>query len=144
MEIKIRALGFSDSLTNKLLEKYKHGEISSNHVRDIGKINSIEEVSKLNQESQENLANKIIEKRNEQTDENSSEAAIILIKNGNTEKYIIDTWYRGILRLINNLHRFANVDESTVNQLSSAQKDNLSKKIKVLIERLEKLILLLS
>ncbi|MBB6218093.1 hypothetical protein HNQ80_004233 [Anaerosolibacter carboniphilus] len=143
VEDKIRSIGLVNKVTGTLIEKYKKGEITSNHVRDISKINTIENVTKLASDSQRKLAEIIIENRNIQNDINSSEAAILLLKSGQRDKFVVDTWYRGILRLVQKLRCYAEVSEEAVAALSFEQNSHLSANIKELISKLNALLLLL-
>jgi hypothetical protein len=143
VEDKIRSIGLLDVITDKLIEKYSIGEITQNHVRDICKINTIENVTALDSSSQESLIETIIKNRNEQNDSNSSEAAVILLTNNKISKYIVDNWYRGILRMIEKVSLYTEVSEDTICRLSYEQKHFLSEKINDLIAKLEKLLSLL-
>jgi hypothetical protein len=143
VENRIRSIGLIDAVTDKLIEKYSKGEITQNHVRDINKINTIENVTTLDSGSQEKLIETIIKNRNEQNDINSSEAAFILLKNNKVTKYIVDNWYRGILRIIEKLSLYADVSEDTIHNLSAEQNYYLSEKLSDLISKLERLLNLL-
>jgi hypothetical protein len=143
VEAKIKSIGLNDKLTNNLVGQYINGKITLNHVRDIIRINTIDDIVKLDPNSQKRLIETIIQNRNEQNDNNSAEASIVLIKSGNESKYIVDTWYRGILRLIQKLSQSMDIDDETTKQLSNNQKHQLINKISQLISKLQHLIQIL-
>lgn len=142
-EDKIRSIGLVNSVTSTLIRKFQEGKISSNHVRDITKITNLDNITQLAPGTQDKLTEIIIENRNIQNDINSSEAAILLIKSGKSDKSTVDTWYRGVLRLIQKLSHYADVDDETASNLSLEQFSHLTANLKILISRLNALLLLL-
>jgi|GEM_PF-1257202 len=142
-EDKIKALGLDLTITHELLTKKNDGKIKSYHIDDIIETNLVEDISKLDQESQKQITENIIKNRNEYSLQNKEEISLFILRSGKINRFLLEHWYAGILRTIEKLICQADVKEEIVNELSLEENRHLKSRVKKLIILLQKLISLL-
>lgn len=132
-EDKLKLLGFTKEVNDNLLNKIINGEINSNHINDLQKLILLERLKQLNPEDQNTIIKSIIDNRTNRNSINAEEISSYVIKNGDEDEFILDTWYRGMLRLIYKLSSHSNVGVDVFLRLSKDQQLNLKTKIDNLI-----------
>lgn len=126
---RINVLGFDQKVTKHLVNQYKSGEIKSYHVTDLNKTNLIDEVSTLDTDTQLEVVETIIKNRNEHNMTNTEDVSLYLISKGKVDVFIIENWYRAILKTLHKLIRLADVNTNVINFLSNEQKQFLIDKV---------------
>lgn len=139
-EDKLKAIGLSKEVSNNLIKKIDDGDINSNHITDLQKLNMIEKLIKLNPEDQDTAIQNVIKNRNKRNQINSEEISSLIIRNGHEDEFTLETWYSGMIRLIDKLSSHANVDADVVTRLSNQQQLVLKTKIDSLIRILNRFI----
>ena len=121
-----------------MLNKLKNGEINSNHISDLQKLTLLKDLIKLNPDDQDTAVKNIIENRDEKNLINEEEISSRIIKNGYEDEFTLDTWYKGMIRLINKLSFHSNVSADVMKCLSNDQQLNLKTQISNLIYILDR------
>lgn len=140
---KLSSFGFAKTVVKNVTSKLEEGKINSNHISDIRKINLLDEISVLDEASQQETVEEIIKNRNEYNLINSEYIAWLSLKRGKINKFLVENWYRGILRNIERLLLQADVSHNVIHELDSGQNLHLIQRIKTLIRELENLLNLL-
>ena len=139
-EDKLKVVGLSKKVNDTLLNKINNGEINSNHITDLQKLNIVDKLIKLNPEDQATAVQSVIENRNNRNAINAEEITSFIIRNGYEDKFTLETWYSGMIRLINKLSSHSNVNVDVFSHLSNDQQQNLKAKINNLIDILNRFI----
>jgi len=87
-EDKIKALGLDLTITHELLTKKNDGKIKSYHIDDIIETNLVEDISKLDQESQKQITENIIKNRNEYSLQNKEEISLFILRSGKINRFL--------------------------------------------------------
>lgn len=96
---KLNSLKLNAKVSKELENDINDGIINSTHITDILKISIGEELAKLNNDDQQKVINKIINNRNERNLINSEVVATqSLLNNEDNNTQIIEIWYRGVIR----------------------------------------------
>jgi len=139
-EDKLNLLGLSNEINTNLLNKIKNGEINSNHISDLQKLTLLKDLIKLNTDDQSTAIKNIIENRDNKNLINEEEISSRIIKNGYEDEFTLDTWYKGMIRLINKLSFHSNVSADVMKCLSNDQQLNLKTQISNLIYILDRFV----
>ena len=140
---KLISFGLAETVVKNVTSKLAEGTINSNHISDIRKTNLLDEVAALDDDSQLEAVEDIIKHRNESVLINSEHISWLTLKNGKVNKFLIENWYRGILRSIERLVLHADISSEVVDELFQEQRQHLVQRIKTLIKKLENLLTLL-
>lgn len=140
---QLSSFGLKESVLKDLTSRIEKGKINSNHISDIRKTNLLEDISSLNEESQQKAVEEIINIRNERDLLNSENISLLVLNSGKVSKFLVENWYRGIIRTIERLILQAEVSQDIIDELLIEQKMHLSDRINFLIKKLERLLILL-
>ncbi|MFJ5718143.1 hypothetical protein [Neobacillus sp. NPDC093127] len=125
---KLKCINLKDEVTKEFENEINEGNINSNHVTDIQKITLSEELNRLNKEDQKQVINNIIKNRNERNLINSEQVATFALLNGEINTQIIEIWYRGINRTVDQFIGQLESGLSIINKLPKQQSDFLLEK----------------
>lgn len=138
-EDKLKLIGFSEEVSNNLHNSINDGEINSNHITDLQKINLLDKLIKINPNDQNTAISSVIENRNSRNSINAEEVSSFIIRNGYEDDLTLDTWYRGMIRNINKLSTHSNVSADVFKRLTNDEQLHLRTRIDDLIYILNKL-----
>jgi hypothetical protein len=140
---RLNNFGLAETVVKNVTSKLEEGKINSNHISDIRKTNLLDEITALDQDSQQEAVEEIINTRNERDLINSEHISWLVLKKGKINTFLVENWYRGILRTIERLALQADVSRDVVDALLPEQNQHLLQRIKFLINKLENLLTLL-
>lgn len=138
---KLKVIGLSNGVETTIANKIFLGKVNSSHINDIQNLGIVNKLVDLDADSQATIVEEIFENRNQRDLINAEIISSFSLRNDDFDTLTLETWYRGMVRLIDKLSKHADVDKDTLSHLSEDQTNNLNDKIKVLLGILEKLIM---
>lgn len=142
-EDRVRAMGLEKEVTEKLVYQINEGRIKSHHLNDFFKTNLIEEISKLDSKSQQEIVQTLIDNKNDRDTKNTEDISVVFLQNGTISNYLTENWYSGLLRTIMKLSQQASVNKEVVEELSDEQNSHLTgctKDLKLILDNMLKLL----
>lgn len=140
-EDRIRAMGLEKVVTEKIVSEIKEGKVTSRHLDDLVKTNLIEEISKLDSKSQQEITQTLFDNKNERNAKNTEDISVVILQNGTISNYLTENWYSGLLRTIIKLSQQASVNKEILDELSDEQNCYLTgctKDLKLILDNMLK------
>ncbi|MDD5702782.1 MAG: hypothetical protein PHU23_12125, partial [Dehalococcoidales bacterium] len=107
-------------------DKFIKGEINSYHIQDLLKTGLDEELGKLDSDAQEIIIERIKNNRNNIIHSNSEEIAAYTVQSDNPTQKSLDFWYQGMLVALKRVRSLSNPSDSSLEELYSEQKEELT------------------
>lgn len=125
IEDSVRELGLSGEASKKLIKDFKAGKIKRYHLADI-KVHS-DLLEKLTPAQQKKAIDLIVANRKNFYQANKEELSLFQLSGGQAGTYLVDLWYRGLLRTLEKMEKMLGVHRDIFAEADPEQKKQLKK-----------------